>query len=124
METPLSRRTWWSRSSQPATFKRKRHPVPGAAPGRQKGKTGMKTKEEDFVEHPVHWPRQRITCVFTDAAGLLDEGVRDRPRGRATRGKAIVNLLNLNPGKRSPLILSVKEFTEDRYIMMARARVS
>jgi DNA gyrase subunit A len=39
--------------------------------------------------------------------------------GRATRGKAIVNLLNLQAGEKITAILSVKEFDDERFIMMA-----
>ncbi|MCK4690324.1 MAG: DNA gyrase subunit A, partial [Desulfuromonadales bacterium] len=42
--------------------------------------------------------------------------------GRATRGKAIVNLLSLAPEEKVTTILPVKEFEEDKYIVTATAR--
>ncbi|HEY5973495.1 MAG TPA: DNA gyrase C-terminal beta-propeller domain-containing protein, partial [Geobacteraceae bacterium] len=85
-----------------------------------KGKTGMKTKEEDFVEHLFIASSKDFMMFFTDAGRVYWLKVYEIPEGgRATRGKAIVNLLNLNPGEKITAILSVKEFSEDRYVMMA-----
>ncbi|GAM08487.1 DNA gyrase subunit A [Geobacter sp. OR-1] len=85
-----------------------------------KGKTGMKTKDEDFVEHLFIASSKDYLMFFTDAGRCYWMKVYEIPEGgRATRGKAIVNLLNLNPGEKISAILSVKEFSEDRYIMMA-----
>ncbi|MSM39324.1 MAG: DNA gyrase subunit A [Geobacter sp.] len=85
-----------------------------------KGKTGMKTKEEDFVEHLFIASSKDFMMFFTDAGRVYWLKVYEIPEaGRATRGKAIVNLLNLNPGEKITAILPVKEFSEDRYLMMA-----
>jgi DNA gyrase subunit A len=85
-----------------------------------KGKTGMKTKDEDFVEHLFIASSKDFLMFFTDAGRCYWMKVYEIPEaGRATRGKAIVNLLNLNQGEKISAILSVKDFSEDRYIMMA-----
>ncbi len=85
-----------------------------------KGKTGMKTKEEDFVEHLFIASSKDYMMFFTDVGRCYWLKVYEIPEGgRATRGKAIVNLLNLLPGEKISAILSVKEFSEDRYLMMA-----
>jgi DNA gyrase subunit A len=85
-----------------------------------KGKTGMKTKEEDFVEHLFIASTKDYMLFFTDAGKVYWLKVYEIPEGgRATRGKAIVNLLNLAPGEKISAILPVKEFSEDKYIMMA-----
>jgi DNA gyrase subunit A len=42
--------------------------------------------------------------------------------GPATRGKAIVNLLNLDPAERIVALAATKEFPEDRYLMFATKR--
>jgi DNA gyrase subunit A len=85
-----------------------------------KGKTGMKTKEEDFVEHLFIASTKDYMLFFTDAGKVYWLKVYEIPEGgRATRGKAIVNLLNLSPGEKISAILPVKEFSEDKYIMMA-----
>jgi DNA gyrase subunit A len=85
-----------------------------------KGKTGMKTKEEDFVEHLFIASSKDYMLFFTDAGKVYWLKVYEIPEGgRATRGKAIVNLLNLAQGEKITAILPVKEFSEDKFIMMA-----
>ncbi len=85
-----------------------------------KGKSGMKTKEEDFVEHLFIASSKDYMMFFTDAGRVYLLKVYEIPEGgRATRGKAIVNLLNLNQGEKISAILSIKEFSADRYLMMA-----
>jgi DNA gyrase subunit A len=85
-----------------------------------KGKTGMKTKEEDFVEQLFIASTKDYLMFFTDAGKIFWLKVYEIPEaGRAARGKAIVNLLNLAQGEKITTILPVKEFTDDRFIMMA-----
>jgi len=85
-----------------------------------KGKTGMKTKEEDFVEQLFIASTKDYLMFFTDAGRVYWLKVYEIPEGgRATRGKAIVNLLNLSAGEKISAILAVKEFSEDKFIMMA-----
>ncbi len=85
-----------------------------------KGKSGMKTKEEDFVEQLFIASSKDYLMFFTDAGRVYWLKVYEIPEGgRATRGKAIVNLLNLSQGEKITTILPVKEFGEDRFIMMA-----
>lgn len=85
-----------------------------------KGKTGMKTKEEDFVEHLFVASSKDTMLFFTDAGKVYQIKVYEIPEGgRATRGKAIVNLLNLAAGEKISAIMPVKGFDDDRNIMMA-----
>lgn len=85
-----------------------------------KGKTGIKTKDEDFVEHLFIASTKDYLLFFTDAGKVFWLKVYELPEGgRATRGKAIVNLLNLSPDEKVTAILPVREFAEDRFIMMA-----
>ena len=88
--------------------------------GAARARSGMKTKEEDFVEHLFIASSKDYMMFFTDAGAVYWLKVYEIPEGgRATRGKAIVNLLNLNAGEKISAILSVKEFSDDRYLMMA-----
>ena len=74
-----------------------------------KGKTGMKTKEEDFVEQLFIASTKDYLLFFTDAGQVYWLKVYEIPEGgRATRGKAIVNLLNLTEGEKITAILPVK----------------
>jgi DNA gyrase subunit A len=85
-----------------------------------KGKTGIKTKEEDFVEHLFIASTKDYMLFFTDMGKVYQIKVYEIPEGgRATRGKAIVNLLNLSPQEKITAILPVRAFTDDRFIMMA-----
>jgi DNA gyrase subunit A len=85
-----------------------------------KGKTGMKTKEEDFVEQLFIASSKDFMLFFTDSGRVYQIKVYEIPEGgRAARGKAIVNLLNLQEGEKTTAILSLKGYDEDWYLMMA-----
>jgi len=88
-----------------------------------KGKSGMKTKEEDFVEHLFVASSKDFMMFFTDTGRVYLLKVYEIPEGgRATRGKAIVNLLNLQAGENIAAILSVKCFDDERNLIMATRR--
>ncbi len=85
-----------------------------------KGKTGMRPKEEDFVERLFIASTHSYILVFSDLGKVYWLKVHEIPQGgRATRGKAIVNLLQLANGENITSILPVKEFVEDRFIVTA-----
>ncbi len=85
-----------------------------------KGKTGMKPKEEDFVENLFIASTHSYILVFTDKGKVYWLKVHEIPQGgRASRGKAIVNLLNLQPDEKVMTILPVKAFEEDKFIITA-----
>ncbi|MDH3972870.1 MAG: DNA gyrase subunit A [Deltaproteobacteria bacterium] len=85
-----------------------------------KGKTGMSTKEEDFVEHLFIASTHSYILFFTDAGKVYWLKVHEIPQaGRAARGKAIVNLLNIANDENITSFLPVRNFEEGRYIMMA-----
>jgi DNA gyrase subunit A len=88
-----------------------------------KGKSGMKTKEEDFVEHLFVASSKDFMMFFTDTGRVYLLKVYEIPEGgRATRGKAIVNLLNLQSEEKIAAILSLKCFDDDRNLIMATRR--
>jgi len=85
-----------------------------------RGKMGMTTKEEDFVEHLFVASTHSYILIFTDAGKVYWLKVHEIPQGgRIARGKAIVNLLNLAPEEKITAILPVKEFIEGKYVFMA-----
>jgi DNA gyrase subunit A len=85
-----------------------------------KGKIGMGVREEDFVEHLFVASTHDYLLFFTDAGKVYWQKVHQIPEaGRATKGRAIVNLLQLAQGEKITAILPVNEFREDRYVVMA-----
>jgi DNA gyrase subunit A len=85
-----------------------------------KGKTGMRPKEEDFVEKLFIASTHSYILVFTDQGKVYWLKVHEIPQGgRAARGKAIVNLLQLAADERVMTILPVKEFVENKFIVAA-----
>jgi DNA gyrase subunit A len=88
-----------------------------------KGKTGMRPKEEDFVERLFIASTHSYILVFTDQGKVYWLKVHEIPQGgRAARGKAIVNLLNLQNDEKVMTILPVKEFEEGKYIITATSQ--
>ena len=85
-----------------------------------RGKMGMTTKEEDFVEHLFIASTLSYILFFTDAGKVYWLKVHEVPQaGRMTRGKAIVNLLNLSGNEKITAILPVRAFEEGKYVLMA-----
>ncbi len=88
-----------------------------------KGKTGIKPKEEDFVENLFVASTHSYILVFTSMGKVYWLKVHEIPQGgRASRGKAIVNLLQLAPEETVRTILPVKSFESGKYIVTATAR--
>jgi DNA gyrase subunit A len=84
-----------------------------------RGKVGMGTKEEDFVEKIFVASTHHYLLIFTSTGKVHWLKVYQIPQaGRAAKGKAIVNLLNLAPGERVSATLPVREFVADKFIIM------
>ncbi len=84
-----------------------------------RGKMGMGTKEEDFVEKIFIASTHHYLLVFTSAGKVHWLKVYQIPQaGRAAKGKAMVNLVSLAPGESVRATLPVKEFVEDKFIVM------
>ena len=85
-----------------------------------KGKIGMGIKEEDFVETLFTASTHDYLLFFTDAGKVYWLKVHEIPEaGRASKGKALVNLLALAGDEKVTATLPVKEFREDRFVVMA-----
>ncbi|HSD71556.1 MAG TPA: DNA gyrase subunit A [Thermoanaerobaculia bacterium] len=85
-----------------------------------KGRIGATTKEEDVVEHLFVASTHAYILAFTSKGRMHWIKVYDLPQlGPATRGKAIVNLLNLDPNERVVAMASTKDFPEDRFLIFA-----
>ena len=85
-----------------------------------RGVQGAISKDEDFVEHLFIANTHNYILYFTDKGKCHWLKVYDIPQGgRATRGRAIVNLIGCEPGEKVEAFVSVKEFDKDHYIVMA-----
>src|SRR6202040_1351240 len=87
-----------------------------------KGRTGMVTKEDDFVEHLYVASAHSYILVFTESGRMHWLKVHEIPEtGAAAKGKAIVNLLNLEPNERLATTVAVRAFRADRFLFFATA---
>jgi DNA gyrase subunit A len=85
-----------------------------------KGKTGMGTKDDDFVEHLFVASTHHTFMFFTNKGKVYWCKVYDIPQaGRMSLGKAIVNLLNFEPGEKLTAVLAVPEFEPGYHVLMA-----
>jgi len=85
-----------------------------------KGKRAMAVKEEDFVAHLFVASTHHTFLFFTNRGKVYWRKVYEIPQaGRTSRGKAIVNLLNLGPDEFPTTVLDVPQFEPGSYILMA-----
>jgi len=88
-----------------------------------RGLRGMDTKEEDFVEHLFVASTHDYLMIFTRRGQCYWKKVWEIPEGsRASRGKPIVNLLNLGSDEKIAAVVPVREFSEDHYLMFGTRR--
>jgi DNA gyrase subunit A len=88
-----------------------------------KGKMGINVKEEDFVVDLFIASTHDYILFFTDAGKIHWMKVHELPQaGRLTRGKAIVNLLNLSSQEKVTTILSLKDFAPGKFITFMTKR--
>jgi DNA gyrase subunit A len=85
-----------------------------------KGKTGMGTKEDDFVEHLFVASTHHTFMFFTNMGKVYWCKVYDIPQaGRMSLGKAIVNLLNLSKEEKLTTVVAVPAFEPGYHVLMA-----
>ena len=85
-----------------------------------KGATGIKVRDEDFVEHLFIASTHSYILCFTDKGRCHWLKVHQIPvAGRQARGKAIVNLLGLADGERLTGRVPVADFDETKYLVTA-----
>ncbi len=85
-----------------------------------RGIQGATSKDEDFIEHLFIANTHDYMLFFTDRGKCYWLKVYDIPQGgRAARGRAVVNLIGCETGEKVEAFVSVKEFTDDQFIVMA-----
>jgi len=87
-----------------------------------KGKAATKMKEEDFIERLLVANTHDTILCFSDRGKLYWLKVYQLPlASRTARGRPIVNILPLESDERITAILPVREYADDKYIVMATA---
>ncbi len=85
-----------------------------------KGRTGMTTKDMDFVEDLFIASQHNYVLFFSNHGKCYWLKVHEIPEaGPTARGKALINLLNLAEGEKVAAVLPVIEFKDDQSIIMA-----
>ncbi|MFQ5680874.1 MAG: DNA gyrase subunit A [Candidatus Omnitrophota bacterium] len=84
-----------------------------------RGVTAMEMRDADFIEHLFVASTKDYLLVFTDKGRVYWLKVYEIPQaGRASKGKAIVNLLSLASGEMVSSVIAVKEFSRDKFLLM------
>ena len=79
-----------------------------------KGRLGMKTRDEDFVEHLFIASTHSYLLVFTNTGKMYWLKVYEIPDvGAAGKGKNIVNLVNLASGEKVAAVVVVRELPDE-----------
>jgi DNA gyrase subunit A len=85
-----------------------------------RGVQGAGSREEDFVQHLFIANTHNYMLFFTDRGKCYWLKVYDIPQGgRAAKGRAVVNLIGCEPGEKVEAFVSVKEFDDEHFIIMA-----
>jgi DNA gyrase subunit A len=85
-----------------------------------KGRIGMTTRDEDFIDHVFVASTHSYLLVFTNCGQVYWLKVYEIPDvGTAGKGKAIVNLVNLGKDEKIADIIAVKDFDTEEYVVMA-----
>jgi DNA gyrase subunit A len=85
-----------------------------------RGIAGMQTKEEDWVEQIFLASTHDYVMFFTQNGQCYWLKVHEIPQGsRNSRGKPIVNLVNIRPGEKIASLVPVREFSHDRSLIFA-----
>src|SRR3954465_14326448 len=88
-----------------------------------KGRIGMRTREEDFVSHLFIASTHAYIMIFSDRGRAYWLKVHHIPDvGPDGRGKAIANLVSMQEGERIAALLTVREFEENKFIVMGTKR--
>ena len=85
-----------------------------------KGLNGQNLKDEDFIEHLFIASTHDYILFFTDDGRCFSLKVHEVPQlGRATKGKPVVNLINVSSETKVSAMVPVQEFRDDQYLLFA-----
>jgi DNA gyrase subunit A len=81
------------------------------------GSRGVSTKEDDFTEHMFIAQAHNYLLIFTDQGKVYWKKAYEIPEGNKTsKGRAIQNLINIEPGDNVRAIINVKDLQDEAYI--------
>jgi DNA gyrase subunit A len=84
-----------------------------------KGRIGMRTRDEDFVSHLFVASTHAYIMIFSDRGRAYWLKVHEIPDvGPGGKGKSIANLVSMEEGERIAAMLAVKEFDDDKFVVM------
>ena len=85
-----------------------------------KGIKGMQTIDEDYIEDLILTKNHNYIMFFTNTGRVYRLKAYAIPEaGRTARGTAIVNLIQMMPGEKITAIVSMKDYNDDQYLLMA-----
>jgi DNA gyrase subunit A len=85
-----------------------------------RGRMGMRTKEEDFVDQLFIASTHSYILIFSDRGRVYWLKVHEIPEvGPQGRGKAVANLVHLAPQEKIAAFAAVKDFDPGRYVLLA-----
>ena len=88
-----------------------------------KGRIGMRTRDEDFVEHLFVASTHAYIMIFSDRGRAYWLKVHEIPDvGPGGKGKSIANLVSMEEGERIAALLTAKEFDDTRNVVMGTRR--
>lgn len=100
----------------------KRFPVSGYRRQQRntRGSTGAVAKGEDFIEHLFIASTHDYILFFTNLGRCYWLKVHELPQvGKAGKGRAIINMIQIGHEEKIKAFVTVKEFRDDAYLMMA-----
>lgn len=81
------------------------------------GSRGVSTKDDDFTEHLFVAQAHNYLLIFTDQGKVYWKKVYEIPEGTKTsKGRAIQNLINIEPGDTVRTFINIKNLTDDQYV--------
>ena len=85
-----------------------------------RGIKGMETIEDDYIEDLLMTTSHHYLMFFTNTGRVYRmKGYEIPEAGRTSRGTAIINLLQLQPGEKITALIPLKEYKEGEYLFMA-----
>jgi len=81
------------------------------------GSKGVTTKEDDFTEHLFIASAHNYLLIFTESGQVFWKKVYEIPEGnKISKGRAIQNLINIQPGDNVRAVINLKSMEDEEYI--------